>query len=270
MRVAALQLDVRCGRVAENLAAVEAGLREAAARGVALVALPEMWPTSFLAAAALAPEDLAASDRAVERVRELSAELELVVCGSAYGGTPGGTLPTNRLHLFDRGAEVSSYDKVHLFSPTAETEAFSAGDLPPRAADTSAGRVAGVVCYDLRFPELTRVPFRDGAELLCVVAQWPSPRASHWRALCVGRAVENQCFVVAANRTGRDAIGRRRLRLEFPGNSLVVGPSGEVLAEGRGEDGLVEADVELDDARTLQRRVPVRKDQRRELYRGWE
>jgi len=269
MRVAALQLDVRSGRVGDNLAAVEEGLRTAAADGVALVVLPEMWPTSFLAANEIEAAALDGSRRAVERVRELTRELELVVCGSGYGGPDGAGLPTNRLHILDRGETAAVYDKVHLFSPTAEHEGFRAGERAPPTVDTTAGRVAGIVCYDLRFPELTRVPFRAQAELLLVPAQWPSTRASHWRALCIGRAVENQCFVVAANRTGSDVIGRRRMRLDFPGNSIVVNPAGEVLAEGVGVPGLVVAEVDLSDARSLQRRVPVRKDQRPDLYRRW-
>ena len=97
-------------------------------------------------------------------------------------------------------------------------------------------------------------------------AQWPASRASHWRALVCGRAAELQAFVVAANRTGTDLVGRRRLELSFAGNSLIAGPDGGVLAEGHGEEGLVEAELDLDGLRTLRRAVPVREDERRDLY----
>ena len=164
---------------------------------------------------------------------------------------------------------VLAYDKVHLFSPTAEHESFSAGERPPPTVETHLGRLSGVVCYDLRFPELTRAPFLDGAELVCVAAQWPVSRAPHFEVLARALAVANQCFVVAANRTGRDVIGRRELELAFPGNSLVVDPHGTVLARGAGEEGLVHAAVDLDVVRHLRRRVPVARDRRPELYARW-
>jgi predicted amidohydrolase len=266
MRVAALQLDVRRGEVDANVAAVESGVREAVREGVDLVVLPEMWPTSFVDRAATW---LAASDAAVERVRALSGELGIAVCGSAFGGAPGEARPRNRLHLFVGGRPVLAYDKVHLFSPTAEPESFSAGDAPSATVATPCGRVAGVVCYDLRFGPLLDAVAEGGPELLMVPAQWPATRATHWRALVLGRAVELQCFVVAANRTGVERVGRRSLALAFPGNSLVVDPHGNVLAEGRGAPGLVTADLDLAEARAARVRVPVRKDRRPEDYRAW-
>jgi len=85
----------------------------------------------------------------------------------------------------------------------------------------------------------------------------------------VALAVTNQCTVVAANRTGRDVIGRRELELEFPGNSLVVDPHGRVLAEGHGEEGLIAAEIDPGLARELRRQVPVARDSRPDLYAAW-
>lgn len=267
VRAAALQFDVRTADVEANLDTVEQGLVRAASEGVQLVALPEMWPTSF---ASEEDEHLrAASELALERVRVLSAELGLVVVGSAWGALANEPLPTNRWRAFERGELVGHYDKVHLFTPTAEPASFAAGTVPPPTAPTSCGRVSGAICYDLRFPDVFRPGFRAGAELVVVSAQWPRPRASQWRALVIGRAAEGQCFVVAANRTGSARIGRRGLELEFPGNSLVVDPNGVVLAEGRGEAGLVAADLDLSLVGRTRRTTPVAKDERTDLYGSW-
>jgi len=264
MRAAAFQFDVRRGDVAANLAAVERGLRAAAERGIELVVLPEMWPTSFVAEGADSWQR--ASDDALARVAQLSRELELVVAGSSLGAAPGNVPPRNRLTVFARGERVLTYDKLHLFSPTAEGESFSAGDALPTTVETPLGKLAGIVCYDLRFGPCLRAPFLDEAEVLLVPAQWPAPRASHWRALVCGRAAELQAFVVAANRTGTDLVGRRELALDFAGNSLIAAPDGSVLAEGRGAVGLVEAELDLAISRALRRAVPVRRDERRDLY----
>lgn len=267
MRLAALQFDVRRGDVDGNLERAEAGLRAAAEARVDLVVLPEMWPTSFVE---LDRDWVGPSRDAIDRVGELSGELDLVVCGSGFeplAGAAADARPANVLHGFAAGERVLSYAKAHLFSPTGEPEGFSAGDRLPETVPLSGGALlSGVVCYDLRFGPLLEACYAARAEVLVVPAQWPSPRAAHWRALVLGRAAEGQCFVVAANRTGRDHVGRRRLELEFPGNSLVAGPDGAVRAEGRGEDGLVLADVDLAEARDLRRRVPVRRDRREDLY----
>jgi predicted amidohydrolase len=265
MRVAAFQLDLRRGDVAGNLAQVERGLSQARERGIELVVLPEMWPTSFVA---VGEEEawLASSEAAVERVRTLSRGLELTVAGSAFARGEPQERPRNRLTVFERGEPVLLYDKLHLFTPTAEHEGFSPGRVLPPTVATRLGLLSGVVCYDLRFAPCLRAPFVDGAECLVVPAQWPTARAAQWRALVVGRAVEHQALVVAANRCGVDVFGRRGLELAFPGNSLVVAPDGTVLAEGRGEPGLVAADFELSELRALRRAVPVRRDQRPEVY----
>jgi predicted amidohydrolase len=265
MRAAALQMDVRRGEVEANLAAVERGLRDAAERGVALVVLPEMWPTSFVADTA-DPRWLRATDAALARVDALARELGLVVAGSALAAGGAGEPPRNRLVVSERGERVLTYDKLHLFSPTAEDASFTAGSALPPTATTALGRIAGVVCYDLRFGPCLRAPFLAEAEILVVPAQWPAPRAAQWRALVLGRAAELQAFVVAANRTGTDTVGRRELELAFPGNSLVAGPDGTVRAEGRGEDGLVMAELDLAELRALRRAVPVRRDERPDVY----
>lgn len=270
VRAAALQFDVRRGAVEENLARVEAGLQQAAEGGVQLVVLPEMWPTSFVDLELLEARWLPETAAALERVRQLSESLELVVAGSAFAPGPPGERPLNRLTVHGGGRTLLGYDKVHLFSPTAETEGFSAGtEPPPTVAVPGLGTVSGCVCYDLRFSALLRVPFLEGAEVLLVPAQWPSTRAPHWRALVLGRAVEAQAFVIACNRTGVDHVGRRRLELSFPGNSFLVDPHGEVQGEGRGEEGLIAADLNLDTVRRLRRQVPVRRDDRGDLYRDW-
>lgn len=269
MRIAALQFDVRRGDVAANLARVRRGLERARAGEVELVLLPEMWPTSFPESGADLETELARTNDALGELARCSRELGLAVGGSSFARARAGEAPRNRLTLFERGERVLEYDKVHLFSPTAETEVFSAGDAPPATVDVRGARVSGLVCYDLRFPDLWHRPFAANVELLLVPAQWPKPRDAHFKALVAGVAAANQCFVLACNRTGRETVGRRELVLDFPGNSLVAAPSGEILAEGHGDDGLLVADVDLELARELKRRVPVAKDRRGELYASW-
>ncbi|HTF88902.1 MAG TPA: nitrilase-related carbon-nitrogen hydrolase [Planctomycetota bacterium] len=267
MRIAALQWDVRRSDVAGNLAAARAGLEQAREAGIELVLLPEMWVTSFPDSG----DDLAALTKAtrgaVAELADASARLGVDWAGSSFAmHASGGASPVNRLELFAGGKLQLAYDKLHLFGPTAEDSVFQAGADLPRTVVWRGLRVSAVICYDLRFPELTRVPFYAAAQLVLVPAQWPSGRASQWRALVHGLAASGQCFVLACNRIGRDVAGRRALALEFPGNSLLVDPTGRTLAEGDGEAGLVGGEVEPDLADELQRKIPVRRDMRPDVY----
>ncbi len=279
MRVATLEIDLRTGDVDANLATALAGVRAAATAGAQLVAIPEMWPTSFVPNAQAA--DFDASDHAVAEMARIAGELRVVVVGSAFGpvgdNAPGPALPTNRAHVLAGGEVLAWYDKVHLFSPTAEHLGFRAGNVPPPVVELPGldVRVAPIVCYDLRFPEVARAAFRGGAEVLVAVAQWPRSRAPHWKALLRGRAAEMEGFVVASNRIGVDEIGRRRLRLEFDGHAAVVGPSGEDVAPlhtetvGESTTRLSVHGIDLEEARALRRAVPVLRDERDDLFGGW-
>lgn len=265
MRVAAGTMDVLTGDVDANLLRAKALLHEAADEGVQLLALPEMWPTSFVAAAS--PEDLARSARAVEALAAEAHPLGVALVGSAFGPSDASGRPSNRLHLLVGGEVHLLHDKEHLFSPTAEHLVFRGGVDSPRVVPLGGLSLSGLICYDLRFPEVALAATRAGAELLVVVAQWPVPRATHWEALLVGRAVEGQCWVLGCNRSGAALIGRRQLQLDFPGNAMLVAPDGRVVARGDGTDALLVADLDVEEARELRRLVPVAQDAARRARR---
>ncbi len=266
MRVATFACDPSPGAYSDNLDQAVDGLERAAAEGARLLALPELWPTSFMPAGD--PRPVEASAASVERLAVRAAELGVVVVGSGLAPSGSGR-PFNRAHVLEGGAVRATHDKVHLFSPTGEPMAFTAGKGAPPVVETAAGKLSPLVCYDLRFPEVARAAFRQGAELLVVVAQWPATRAEHWRGLCLGRAVEGQWNLVAANRSGSEPLGSRGHTLEFSGNGLVVSPSGELLGEGDARDPLLVVDVDPGQPAKLRRAVPVRRDERRDVYTAW-
>ncbi|MBI5852731.1 MAG: carbon-nitrogen family hydrolase [Planctomycetes bacterium] len=266
VRSACVQFDVRRGEVEQNLAAVESLLREAAAGGARIAVLPEMWTCSFV------PERddavLRASSRAEVRLLELSAELGLMVVGSAPHVDAGQVF--NRAQLIDAGRVLGEYRKIHLFSPIGEHRCHVAG-CDPLVVDTRFGRVAVAICYDIRFPELVRYYFHRQADILLVPAQWPEARSDHWRCLVKARAIENQLFVVGCNRIGVEASNRGDEQLVFPGDSRVVDPMGAVIASGAGEAAPIFADLELRRVRMMRRILPIAKDRRPEVYvRIWK
>ncbi|MGH7792749.1 MAG: nitrilase-related carbon-nitrogen hydrolase, partial [Thermodesulfobacteriota bacterium] len=146
-----------------------------------------------------------------------------------------------------------------LFSMAGENTYFKSGG-ERLVVDTPLGKLGVIICYDLRFPELARGLALNGAEMLVVPAQWPKARLNHWRTLAIARAIENQSFVIACNRTGRDT------KEEYPGHSLIIDPWGDVLAEGEEEEGFIIAEIDLERVNVVRRTMRCFDDRRPEVY----
>jgi len=261
-QAACLQFDVTPGDVAQNVAAMQAGVEEAAGAAARLCVLPELWATSFLTDY---PDDvLSQVAEADEALRLLSEQHKLVVVGSSIEQADGGFYNTAR--VWQRGEQLASYRKIHLFSPNHEHLHHLRGD-DPCLVDTELGRIGLLICYDLRFPELARYYFHHGAEVLCIPGQWPEARAQHWRTLLRARAIENEVFVVGCNRTGQEPSLRNGEPMSFPGDGRIIDPTGEILATGNGDAGAVIGPIELRKVRTMRRILPVAADQRPDVYR---
>lgn len=183
----------------------------------------------------------------------------------------GGTLPLKQasdervaaavLVFDDRGRQVARYDKMHLFDVDVpgkrERYRESAHFVPGRrlvALDTPLGRLGIGVCYDLRFPEFFRaLALRHGCEVFAVPSAFTATTGqAHWSLLARARAVENQCYLLAAAQSGRHPDGR-----ETWGHSLIVGPWGETLAHLVRRPGVATAALDRAAQQRLRRRFPV-------------
>ncbi|KAB0671720.1 carbon-nitrogen family hydrolase [Oryzomonas sagensis] len=255
IRAAAIQFNVKQGAVDANLAQVREALRRAAAQGADLAVLPEMWSSGF---AYKSLNELAQRTAGiVEELLALSRELNLVIVGSMP--EPGGDKVFNTVFLADNGTLAGVYRKIHLFSLLGEDRAFSGGNRW-LVAETSVGKVGVIICYDLRFPELSRRLAVEGAQVICIPAQWPRPREEHWRTLLRARAIENQLFVVACNACG--PIGK----LELFGMSMVIDPKGEILAEAGDGEGEIVASLDMQAMADWRAQIPCFNDRRPEYY----
>jgi predicted amidohydrolase len=257
LTVALGQMDIALGDPAANLATARRLAGEARALGAELLLLPELWATGYdLERAGELADEVGAG--AFAAVSALAREHGLAIGGSLLARRPG--RPTNTATLYGPdGALLAEYSKIHLFGLMAEDRFLSAGQRAP-VFDTPWGRGALAICYDLRFPELFRSYATRGAGLILLPSEWPYPRLEHWRTLVRARAIENQCFIVACNRVGRD---RDNL---FCGHSLAVDPWGETLVEGGDSPALLIAKLDLGAVVAVRNRMSVLRDRRPELY----
>ena len=257
-RVAAVQVRCTTDPARNTHRAVE-GVKRAARIGARLVVLPERFVYPAEEAELLRRTAQAVPGELCDRLSGLARELGIIlVAGSILEKAPGRRKLFNTCVVFDEtGRLVAKYRKIHLFEiDTDQTGAIRedrtmlAGDKVV-VASTSLGKLGLSICYDLRFPELYRALVRRGAQIILVPSAFQkSTGAAHWITLLRARAIEDQCFVMAANQCGNVSGSA------FYGHSAVVDPWGKVLAEGDGRPGVVAARVDLTLLKDVRRRLP--------------
>ncbi|MEW6720004.1 MAG: nitrilase-related carbon-nitrogen hydrolase [Thermodesulfobacteriota bacterium] len=255
---AAIQFRIDVGDVPANRNRAAAWIVEAARRGARLCVLPEMWSTGF--AEERLPGLCRTTPGILHELRTLASDHRLVIAGSLPERVGRGVF--NTMYVINAtGVVTGEYRKAHLFTPSGEDKWFrrgmAAGTIP-----TDAGPVGPLICYDLRFPELARKYFLEGASLLCVSAQWPSVRSRHWDVLTVARAVEGQSWLVAANAVGPSGPFR------YSGGSVIVSPEGERPAALGEEEGIALATIDPAAAEDIRRRIPCLQDRNPRAYRA--
>ena len=183
-----------------------------------LIVLPEMFTTGFSMNTLANAEEPGGETE--HWLRDIARRHNCAVTGSIAVTTDGQVF--NRM-LFATPEQLYIYDKRHLFRMAGEHKRYAPGDERV-VVEWRDWRINLQVCYDLRFPVFSRN--RNDYDMLIYVANWPAPRAAHWRALLIARAIENQAAVIGVNRIGSDANG-----LDYSGDSLAVAPDGKLLAD---------------------------------------
>jgi predicted amidohydrolase len=271
VRAAAVQLNAT-EDVDRNLERADRLVRDAAARGAELVVLPEKWTVlgkrEHMAAGAQTLDGAA-----ISWARATAAQLGIdLVAGSLFEHVEDAEKGFNTsVHIGPDGEIQSVYRKIHLFDVEvdgavyAESSTEDPGDEIVVTDLANGLRLGMSVCYDLRFPELYRILTLRGAELLTVPAAFTLPTTrDHWEVLVRARAIENQCFVIAANQIGDHPGG-----LRSGGRSLIVDPWGLVLATAPDTECAIVADLDLENLRDIRRRLPSVSRRRPEAY-AWE
>jgi nitrilase len=260
MKIAALQM-ISTPSVERNLDAASTLVERAAAEGAELAVLPEYF--CFMGK----------SDRDKLAIAEPFGDgpIQRALADAARRGhvwLVGGTLPlasheegrvmNANLVFSPQGECVARYDKIHLFRYDNGKERYDEGRTlkagsTPLAFAAGAWRVGLSVCYDLRFPELYRALMKPPCDLICVPSAFTYPTGlAHWEVLLRARAIENQCYIVAAAQGGHHENGRRTF-----GHSLVIDPWGEVVALLAEGEGIVSAELKRERLDEVRMQLPA-------------
>jgi predicted amidohydrolase len=260
VRAAVVQLT-SSDDLAQNLAAAEQLVREAAASGARFIALPEMF--AFLRREGQRfPHAQGVDGEIVGRVRGWARELGVrILAGSIAEALAGSERVHNTSVLVGSdGAIEAIYRKIHLFDVDlgasggvfSESKSIAPGDEVV-VADTEIGGIGLSICYDVRFPELYRAQAERGARWLLVPSAFARATGKdHWEVLLRARAIENQCFVLAPAQCGVHSPDRTS-----HGRSLIVDPWGIVLAQLGDSPGVAIADCSLAELERVRGSVPA-------------
>lgn len=260
MAKVALIQTVSGANVAKNLSQIEQLLIQAREEQAKLVVLPENF--AFMGMNEMDKFKVAEYEGQgpiQEKMSQLAKQLGLwVIAGTIPLKGKGTKVRASSLVFDDQGKQAARYDKIHLFDvQVSDTESHQESLSIERGeqavvVDTPIGRIGLTVCYDLRFPELYQQLLAKGAQIFTVPSAFTAVTGlAHWEILLRARAVENLCYVLAANQGGHHENGRHTY-----GHSMVVEPWGKVLACKSDGAGVVTAEIDLQRLQQLRKQFP--------------
>lgn len=243
-RVAVCQFSMEWCNVTANLARAEEFISRAQAD---CVVLPEMFATGFVTNPTSVAQ--AMDGEIVGWMRSMAARYNCAIVGTAIIEAEGKFY--NRALFAKPSGEVVCADKRHLFSIGGEAEHLTAG-TERVVVEWGGLRWLLLTCYDLRFPVWSRC--RGDYDVALYPASWPASRRDAWMTLLRARAIENEAYVIGANRTGSDPTTR------YSGDSAIIGFRGETLAQIGVEEGVITAEFDTNELEHFREKFPTLKD----------
>ncbi len=261
--LALLQANAAVLDIERNCRAIDEAARKAAEAGAGVLLTPELFPVGYAPLRIRTELDPVLIPDLRGTLAEIAARHRIALVYSLPAVTPSGQWQITATLLGDRGEELLTYAKVHLFGPE-ERKAFSPAEAAPAVVDLGGIRASLAICYDVEFPEIVRAAAARGAELLLAPTALAHGFDAVPQVLLRARALESQLTVAYANHSGAED------GCQFLGGSVVAAPDGSLLAAAGTGPELLFAEVSADAARNARAVVPYLEDRRPALYRSWE
>jgi len=262
MKVAAAQISCSLGDPKTNLLKVRDFSGRAKEAGVELIVFPEMTDTGY-SMSAIRDHASSWTSGFVPVLQEIAAKFSIaIVCGVSE--RDGASIYNSQVLVDQQGKIAAKYRKTHLYAvaPVEEQKCFISGDT--FGSFPLGGLCFGFsICYDLRFPEMYRkLAVEQNVGVFIVSSAWPFPRIEHFRTLVLARAIENQSYLIASNRVGKDND------LWFCGSSAIIDPRGVAVASASADrEELIHADLSEDLVVSVRDRVKSLTHRRQDLYK---
>jgi omega-amidase len=262
MKVAVAQISCSLGDPDANLLKVRDFCARARETDADLIVFPEMIDTGYSMPVIRAHANHWTGGF-VAGLQETARQLSIAIV-SGVSERDGASIYNSQVFVDQQGKIIAKYRKTHLYAvaPVEEQTCFAAGD---RFASFAFGNLhlGFSICYDLRFPEMYReLATKQNVDVFIISSAWPFPRVEHFRTLALARAIENQSYVIASNRVGKDDD------LWFCGSSAIIDPRGVVIgAASADREELIQADLSAELVTSVRSRVAAFAHRRQDLYK---
>lgn len=228
-------------------------------RSVDLIVFPEVWSTGWYCSNFQKEAEDIETGETVQFLKNIAKKFESLVIGGSFiskhqNGSYKNTCPV----ISQKGELITTYDKMHLFSHKGsnENEYVSHGD-ELKLLNLNGTKIGLSICYDIRFPELYREYSKNGAEIFVNMAAWSNTKPEHWEIMHRARAIENQCYMITSDQTGR--ITDKEYNL---GNSMIINPWGDIEAALDSEEDCLFYEIDTDKVKKLRHDFPLIADRR--------
>ncbi|MFX0172222.1 MAG: nitrilase-related carbon-nitrogen hydrolase [Candidatus Hodarchaeota archaeon] len=268
IKVSLIQMEIKFGNKEHNLKKAESLISIAVSQTNSnvphIVCLPELFSTGYdLKNSQKHGEDIPGG-KTTTLLKRIADKNSIIILAS-YIEKSEDKYYNTAVVINEKGSFLGKYRKIHLFPiyPLDETKILSTGKFlyPSTVFELECGILGVLICFDLRFPELSRKIALDGADLLIYLAEFPHPRNEIWTRLLQARAMENQIFVCGVNRVGTDPS-----KASFFGQSIIYDPNGSPLKEGSEKEEIISAHLDPSVLEGVRSSLPSLEHRQPEFY----
>ena len=263
MKVAVVQFKASTNKET-NLRKIVNYISKAAQNKAVLVAFPEFmmfYTNSSQTSKQLASLAETINGNFIKTISKAAKDNHIQVIGSFYEKSTKKDRVYDTSFVVDKsGKVISTYRKIHLYDALnfRESDKMTPGSKISKPVKTSIGKVGMMICYDLRFPEMSRSLASSGSEVLVAPSAWVKGemKEEHWLTINKTRAIENGCYVIAPDQLGNIYCGR----------SIVVDPYGKILLDMKKKQGIGYVNIELKKIKQIRKVLPLLKNRRTDIY----
>jgi len=262
-KIAVVQLKASTNKT-ENLEKILDFIRYAANKGAQLCAFPEfrmLYTTSKQSPRELASLAETVNGNFVKTIANAARKNKIQVVGTLYEKSKRKDRVFDTSFFIDKSGKLAAtYRKIHLYDALGfkESKKLAPGSKIVSPINTTVGKMGMLICYDLRFPEMSRTLASSGSEILIVPSAWVrgQGKEEHWITINKTRAIENGCYVIAPDQVGNIYCGR----------SLVVDPYGKILLDMKKKQGIGFADIDNNKVKQTRKILPLLQNRRTDVY----
>lgn len=223
-----------------------------------LIVFPEAWSVGWCCENFHKEAETIENSETIAFIKNVALNFKAIVVGGTFIQRTAENYKNTCPIISKDGKLVATYDKMHLFSHkgSEENKYLETGD-ELKILDLGFTKIGISVCYDIRFPEIYRKYSKEGVEVFVNVAAWSNKKLEHWKIMHRARAIENQCFMIVADQTGKITENEYNL-----GYSMVINPWGDIEAMLEAQEDCFTAEIELNEVKKLRADFPLIADRR--------